>query len=386
MKYHKDSILCRLQYIEESGELYEGEIKEEYAGRTNYYNVNPDPRIEGYGKMTYPNGKVVMGYWSRGKALRYITIRPNGKRDFVCMNLEDEDSYTYNQVYFTKDHSFIPGGHRKNNTNNWSEDVLNDILEIEDIIKSQQDYLKDLPILTTKMGDGWYMDTMVSTVLKSKNTSISSKSTEKRVNRNKIKVDIKSKGDFSVVLEKLGNEPLATIKLIREILGTGLAETKKMVDKIPVTIASEIDSKSAMMLKNEFEKIGNVVFVSGLDDETKVKNNIVEMKVEGNRIIADEHIPTELENALARIYELIGREAFLNGERVCNLLGDIIPKLEKERRRVKLAYSANAICALIDEKDKNFAINEAVKRLVDYSDMDESVAKATIITIYEIIK
>ena len=167
IKYHKDSVLCRLHYVEESGELYEGEIKEEYAGRNNFFNVWPDPRIEGYGKMTYPNGKVVMGYWSRGKALRYITIRKNGKRDFVYMNLDDENSYTYNQVYFTDDHKFIPGGHRKNNTNNWSEDVLNDIIEIEEIIAMQQEYLKEKPILTTKMGDGWMSNTKASRLLQS---------------------------------------------------------------------------------------------------------------------------------------------------------------------------------------------------------------------------
>lgn len=386
MKYHKDSILCRLHYAEENGELYEGEIKEEYAGRTNYFNVNPDPRIEGYGKMTYSDGKVVMGYWSRGKALRYITIRPNGKRDFVCLNLEDEDSFTYNQVYFTADHKFIPGGHKKKNTNNWSEDMLNDIVKIETIIAAQQEYLKDIPVLTTKMGDGWCMDTMVSTLLKSLLPHNPEAAKARRASVSIKRIETKPDGEFSVVLEKVGQQPNATVKVLRETVGLGLADAKKMTDRVPVTVMSGLDYKNALMLKDQLEAIGNVVSVPGMETEEPVNGKNTVAKPPAKKTKSKKGTPSELETALVKVCEYVGKDGFANGERVCNLLSDLVPKLEKERRRIKIAYSANAVSVLINEADKTFAVSEAVKRIVDYSDMAESVAMETVLVLYEVLK
>ena len=82
---------------------------------------------------------------------------------------------------------------------------------------------------------------------------------------------------YSFILEKVGNQPLMTTKILCETLGIGLAKAKGMVDKAPTTIATDIDSTKALDLKKQLEAIGNTVSVPGLqiDDEptTSVTTN-----------------------------------------------------------------------------------------------------------------
>ena len=76
---------------------------------------------------------------------------------------------------------------------------------------------------------------------------------------------------YSFILEKVGNQPLMTTKILCETLGLGLAKTKDMVDKAPTTIATDIDGTKALKLKKQLEAIGNTVSVPGLqidDDPT----------------------------------------------------------------------------------------------------------------------
>ena len=77
---------------------------------------------------------------------------------------------------------------------------------------------------------------------------------------------------YSVILEKVGNQPLMTTKILCETLGLGLAKTKGMVDKAPTTIATDIDGTKALELKKQLEVIGNTVSVPGLqiDDDPAI--------------------------------------------------------------------------------------------------------------------
>ena len=77
---------------------------------------------------------------------------------------------------------------------------------------------------------------------------------------------------YSIILEKVGNQPLMTTKILCGVLGLGLAAAKGMVDKAPVTIASGIDEAKALDLKKQLEAIGNTVSVPGLqiDDELTI--------------------------------------------------------------------------------------------------------------------
>ena len=283
----------------------------------------------------------------------------------------------------------------------------------------------------------------------------------------------KTGNDFSVVLEKVGNQPLMTTKTLMRVTGLGLAEAKKLVDKAPSTVASGLDSNKAIALMKELEALGNTASIPGMETkttladtkktdgakktaakkstpspltvvapssdefdaifgvaspsssvpkakekekakaeskttvskataatndafdaifgstapktETKSQTKKSVAKVEST-VITDEKAQSDLVKALSKALEIVGKDGFINGDRVCNLLGDLVPKLEKERRRIKIAYSANAVAVLINEADKTFAVSEAVKRMVDYSDMADDVARITILAIYEVLK
>ena len=79
-----------------------------------------------------------------------------------------------------------------------------------------------------------------------------------------------AKNKYDVILEKVGNQPLKTTKVLCSALGLGLAAAKGMVDKAPVTIASGIDEAKALDLKKQLNELGNIVSVPGLkiDDES----------------------------------------------------------------------------------------------------------------------
>ena len=76
-----------------------------------------------------------------------------------------------------------------------------------------------------------------------------------------------AKNKYDVILEKVGNQPLKTTKVLCSVLGLGLAAAKGMVDKAPVTIATGIDEAKAIDLKKQLDELGNTVSVPGLKIE-----------------------------------------------------------------------------------------------------------------------
>ncbi|MBE6630824.1 MAG: ribosomal protein L7/L12, partial [Ruminococcaceae bacterium] len=78
--------------------------------------------------------------------------------------------------------------------------------------------------------------------------------------------------NYDLVLEKVGDQPLKTTKILCQVLGLGLATAKAMVDKAPTTVATEIDRDKALALRDELEAIGNTVSVPGLqiDDDPAI--------------------------------------------------------------------------------------------------------------------
>ena len=77
------------------------------------------------------------------------------------------------------------------------------------------------------------------------------------------------KKTLDVVLEKVGNQPLKTTKILCGVLGLGLATAKAMVDKAPTTVAKGLDSDKAIALKKELETIGNTASIPGLETKTE---------------------------------------------------------------------------------------------------------------------
>ena len=89
------------------------------------------------------------------------------------------------------------------------------------------------------------------------------------------------KKTLDVVLEKVGNQPLKTTKVLCGALGLGLATVKGMVDKAPTTVAKGLDSDKAIALKKELEALGNTVSIPGMETKTEAhatKNTIATKK------------------------------------------------------------------------------------------------------------
>ena len=89
------------------------------------------------------------------------------------------------------------------------------------------------------------------------------------------------KKTLDVVLEKVGNQPLKTTKVLCGALGLGLAAAKGMVDKAPTTVAKGLDSDKAIALKKELEALGNTVSIPGMETKTEApatKKNITTKK------------------------------------------------------------------------------------------------------------
>ena len=79
-----------------------------------------------------------------------------------------------------------------------------------------------------------------------------------------------TKNTFDVVLEKVGNQPLMTTKILCGTLGLGLAVAKGMVDKVPTTVAKGLDKNKALALLKELEAIGNIVSIPGMKIKTEI--------------------------------------------------------------------------------------------------------------------
>tara|TARA_B110000305_G_scaffold61614_1_gene68369 strand:- start:1172 stop:1546 length:375 start_codon:yes stop_codon:yes gene_type:complete len=64
------------------------------------------------------------------------------------------------------------------------------------------------------------------------------------------------KTEFDVVLTAAGGSKLAVVKLVKELTGTGLKESKEMVDSAPTTIKAGVSKDEAAGLKTSLEEAG----------------------------------------------------------------------------------------------------------------------------------
>ncbi|AWU43625.1 50S ribosomal protein L7/L12 [Blattabacterium sp. (Cryptocercus kyebangensis)] len=64
------------------------------------------------------------------------------------------------------------------------------------------------------------------------------------------------KNIFNLILKSPGNSKLSVVKLVKEITGKGLKESKELVDNVPNVLKESIDRKEAESLKKRLEEIG----------------------------------------------------------------------------------------------------------------------------------
>ena len=64
------------------------------------------------------------------------------------------------------------------------------------------------------------------------------------------------KSEFDVILKAAGGSKLAVVKLVKELTGTGLKESKEMVDSAPATLKEGVSKDEAEGLKKSLEEAG----------------------------------------------------------------------------------------------------------------------------------
>jgi large subunit ribosomal protein L7/L12 len=67
------------------------------------------------------------------------------------------------------------------------------------------------------------------------------------------------KTDFTVVLASAGEQKIAVMKIVKEVLGLGLKEAKDLVDGAPATLKEGMKKAEADELKKKIEEAGGKV-------------------------------------------------------------------------------------------------------------------------------
>ena len=62
--------------------------------------------------------------------------------------------------------------------------------------------------------------------------------------------------EFDVILKAAGQSKLAVVKLVKELTGLGLKESKEVVDGAPKAIKEGVSKDEAESLKNQLEEAG----------------------------------------------------------------------------------------------------------------------------------
>ena len=65
--------------------------------------------------------------------------------------------------------------------------------------------------------------------------------------------------EFDVVLKEVGPDKIKVIKVVRELTGLGLRESKEAVDGAPSTIRKAVSKEEASSSKAKLEEVGAVV-------------------------------------------------------------------------------------------------------------------------------
>ena len=67
------------------------------------------------------------------------------------------------------------------------------------------------------------------------------------------------KSSFTVVLASAGEQKIAVMKVVKEVLGLGLKEAKDIVDGAPVTLKEGVKKADADELKKKIEEAGGKI-------------------------------------------------------------------------------------------------------------------------------
>lgn len=68
--------------------------------------------------------------------------------------------------------------------------------------------------------------------------------------------EAEEKTEFNVVLKEIGANKIAVIKVVREITGLGLAESKAMVESAPAVVKEAVAKEAANEMVEKFKAAG----------------------------------------------------------------------------------------------------------------------------------
>ena len=156
------------------------------------------------------------------------------------------------------------------------------------------------------------------------------------------------KKTLDVVLEKVGNQPLKTTKVLCGALGLGLAAAKGMVDKAPTTVAKGLDSDKAIALKKELEALGNTVSIP--DIETKAEVPSTKKTITTKKAATKKSAPTPLTVATPSNDEF---DAIFGGSTAQKTITTTKAKATPKAKTNKATAASN------DEFDAIFGSNES---------------------------
>ena len=67
------------------------------------------------------------------------------------------------------------------------------------------------------------------------------------------------KSEFNVELTSFGEQKIAVIKIVKEVLSLGLSEAKTMVESAPVLMKADVKKEDAEAWKKKIEEVGGKV-------------------------------------------------------------------------------------------------------------------------------
>jgi len=70
---------------------------------------------------------------------------------------------------------------------------------------------------------------------------------------------VEEKSDFDVEIKSVGDQKISVIKVVKEITGQGLKESKDLVDDAPKVIKQGVKKEEAEEMKKKLEQAGAVV-------------------------------------------------------------------------------------------------------------------------------
>ncbi len=71
--------------------------------------------------------------------------------------------------------------------------------------------------------------------------------------------EVEEKSEFTIELKEVGANKIAVIKIVKEITGLGLGESKALVDNAPSVIKEDVATAQAKEIEAKFKEAGAVV-------------------------------------------------------------------------------------------------------------------------------